>query len=107
MVLDHVADGARLIVKNASSLDPEILSHGDLYAFHIVTVPKGLQDRVGETEEDHVGDRSFSEIMINPEDRRLLETANQDPVQVLPRSQLTSKGLFANSPAALSAACFS
>src|SRR5258708_4539141 len=82
----------------------QILSHGDLYAFHIVTVTKGLQDRVGETEEDHVVDRSFSEIMINPEDRRLLENAKQDPVQVLRRSQVTSKRLFDNYPGALSAA---
>src|SRR5258707_6318575 len=104
MVLDHVADGARLIVKNASSLDPEILRHGDLYAFHIVTVPKGLQDRVGETEEDHVVDRSFSEIMINPEDRGLLAQARQDACTAFCRIQFTSKRLVYTYPFRLRAA---
>ena len=32
MVLDDVADGARLIVESASALDPEVFRHGDLHA---------------------------------------------------------------------------
>src|SRR5207302_5756772 len=32
MVLDHVADGARLVIERASALNPELFGHGDLHA---------------------------------------------------------------------------
>ena len=35
MVLDHVADGADLLVKRAPALDAEILRHRDLHALDV------------------------------------------------------------------------
>ena len=44
MILDHVADGAGLVVEGASALDAEVLGHGDLHALDVVAVPERLEE---------------------------------------------------------------
>jgi hypothetical protein len=46
----------------------------------VVAVPERLQERVHEPEEDEVLDRPLAEIMIDAEDRALIEGRDQDPV---------------------------
>src|SRR2546425_10461326 len=84
MILDHVTDRARPVVERAAALDPEVFGHRDLHAFDVIAVPEGLQKSVGEAEEEHVVHRPLAEIVIDPEDRRLVEGAEQDAVE-LPR----------------------
>ena len=71
MVLDHVANGAGLIVESAASLHSEILRHGDLHAFNVVAIPERLHERIGEAENDHVVHRPLAEIVIDAKDRGL------------------------------------
>src|SRR5579872_5781479 len=42
MILDDVADGARLFIKLAPSLNAKCLRHRDLYAFDVIAVPDRL-----------------------------------------------------------------
>jgi hypothetical protein len=73
MVLDDVADGARLIVESAPALHSEVLRHGDLHTFDLVAVPERFQERVHEPEEHEVLDRRLPEVVIDAEDRLLVE----------------------------------
>ena len=92
MILDHVADGARLIVKGAAALDAEVFRHGDLHALDMVAVPERLQERIGEAEEEHVMHRPLPQVMVDAEDRRLVEGAEQDLVELLRRGEVVPKG---------------
>src|SRR3989449_8977254 len=69
------------VVKGAPALDAEALRHGDLHALDMVAVPDGLQERVREAEEEHVVHRPLAEVVVDAEDRRLVEAAEQRPVQ--------------------------
>ena len=44
MILDHVTDGAGLVIKDAAALDSEILRHNDLHVLDIVAIPEGLHE---------------------------------------------------------------
>ena len=71
MVLDHVANGASLIVESAASLHAEILCHGDLDAFNVVAIPEWLHEGIGEAKNHHVVHRTLAEIVVNAKDRGL------------------------------------
>ena len=94
MILDDVADGARLVVEGAPALDAEVLGHGDLHALDVIAIPERLQEGVGEAEEEHVVDRPLAEVVIDAEDRRLVEGAEQDAVELLRRGEVVAEGLL-------------
>src|SRR5262245_37009484 len=94
MVLNHVADGAGLIIERPPALNAEILRHGDLYAFDLIAVPERLKERVLEAEEHHVMHWSFSQIMIDAEDVLFVESAEQNLVKRLRRDKVVTEGFF-------------
>ena len=104
MILNDVADGARLVVECTPTLHSEVFGHGDLHALDVVAVPERLQERVHEPEEDEILDRPLPEIMVDAEDRRLVEGREQDPVELLCRAEVSAEGLFENDAGALGAA---
>ena len=104
MILDHVADGAGPVVKGAPALDAEALRHGDLHALDMVAVPDGLQESVREAEEEHVVHRPLAEVVVDAEDRRLVEAAEQRPVQLPRRGEVRPKGFFDDHAGALGTA---
>src|SRR5271157_3658103 len=59
MVLHHIADGAGLLVELAPALHAERFGHRDLHAVNLIAVPDGLQEAVGEAEDEQVLDRIF------------------------------------------------
>ena len=77
MVLQDVADRARLLVELAAALDPEALRHRDLHALDEVPVPDRLEERVAEAKVEEVLHRLLAEVVIDPEDRRLGEDVEQ------------------------------
>ncbi len=70
VVLDHVADHARLVVVVAPLLHPQLLGHGDLDVVDVAPVPDRLEDAVGEAEDEEVLDRLLPEVVIDPVDLR-------------------------------------
>src|SRR5215472_13563161 len=94
MVLNHVADGAGLIIERPPALNPEILRHGDLYAFDLIAIPERLEERILEAEEHHVMDWSFSQIMVDAKDVLLVESAEQNLVKCLRRGKVVTEGFF-------------
>src|SRR6202042_2998895 len=91
MIFDHVAHGASRVVETAPSLDAEVLGHRDLHAFHVGSIPDRLEQRVGETKEQHVVDRPLAEIVIDAEDGRLVERAHESSVELLCRPQIAAE----------------
>jgi len=92
MILDDVADGAGLIVEGAPALHAKVLRHGDLHARDMVPVPDGLEKRVREAEEEHVVHGPLAEVMVDAEDPRLVEGAEQRPVQRPRRGEIRPNG---------------
>ena len=90
-----------LVVERAAALDAEVLRHGDLHALDVVAVPERFQERVGEAEEHHVVHRPLAEVMVDAEDRRLVEGAEQDPVEFLRRGEVAAERLFDDDAAPL------
>ena len=83
MILHDVANGAGAVIEGSPALYAEVLGHRDLHALHEMAVPECLQERVRETEEDHVMHGPLPEIMIDTEDRRFIEVLQEDRVEAL------------------------
>src|SRR5437773_6713900 len=94
VVLDDVADRAGLLVEAAAPLDAEALRHRDLHALDVVTVPDRLEERVREAEEQQVLHRLLPEVVVDPEDRRLVEHPVQRRVERLRRGQVAAERLL-------------
>src|ERR1700693_3420638 len=106
MILNHVADRTNPIVERASPLDSKVFRHGDLHTFDMAAIPKRLQQRVGEPEEQHIVHRPLTQIMVDAEDATLIERAEEDLVEFLGRDEVTAEGLFNNHPRTLGTARF-
>ena len=91
-------------VEDASALDAEVLRHGDLHALDVVAVPERLQERVGEAEEEQVLHRPLAQVMVDAEDRRLVEGCQQDAIELPRRGEVPAERLFDDDAGALGAA---
>ena len=93
---------AGLFVEGPAALDAELLRHRDLHALDVLAVPDRLQERVGEAEVEQVLDRLLAEVMVDAEDRRLVEVAQQDAVEGLRRGEVVPNGfsMMTRAPAA-------
>src|SRR5262249_32196409 len=94
MVLHHIANRARLIVEGAATLDPEIFRHGNLHALDMVAVPERLQERIRKAEIANVMNRPLPEIMVDAENRRLLKSREQGPIELTGRGEICPEGFF-------------
>ena len=63
--------------KSRPGPDSEVLRHGDLDAFDMVSIPERLEERVGEAEEDHVVHLSLAQVMIDSVDGGFIEGLEQ------------------------------
>src|SRR4030095_5437522 len=105
MVLNHVANGAGLIIERPPALNPEILCHGDLDALDLIAVPERLKERILEAEKDHVMNRPLAEVMVDAEDVLLVESPEQNPIERLRRDKVVPEGFFNDNASALSTVC--
>src|SRR5215510_4105579 len=106
MVLDDVADRARLIIKSAPSLDAEVFGHGDLHTCDMVAIPERLQERIGEAEDQQVVHWQLAQVMVDAEDRLLVEGAEQRAVELLRREEIVTERLFNDDARAVRASRF-
>jgi hypothetical protein len=67
-------------------------------------VPEGLQEGVGESKEEHVVHRPLAEIVVDPENRRLVEGSEQDPVELPRGSDVVAERLLDDDASAVRAA---
>src|SRR5215813_7778235 len=106
MVLHDVADRARLIIKRAPPLDAEVFGHGDLHTRDMVAIPERLQERIGKAEEEHVVHWQLAQVMVDAEDRFLVEGAEQRAVERLRRAEIVPERFFNDDARAVRAFSF-
>src|SRR5258708_7367407 len=104
MILDHIADGAGLIIEGPSALDAEILCHRYLHALDIVAIPECFHKRICEAEGDHVIHRPLAQIVVDPENCTFIELSEKDSIEVLRRSQVMPERFFDDNPSPCRAA---
>ena len=94
VVLHHVAQRARLLIERAAALDADLFRGGDLNVIDIVPVPDGLEDAVGEAEDEDVLHRLLAQVMIDAEDLFFGEYTVHFIVQRARRGQVMAEWLF-------------
>ena len=77
MVLEHVANDARVLVVPGPVSDADRLRHRDLDVVDVAVVPERLEDAVGETQDEDVLDRLLPEVVVDPVDLPLAEDGLQ------------------------------
>ncbi len=73
VVLDKVAQGTRPVVVARAPTDSEVLRRGDLHVVDEVAVPDRLEHAVREAKGEHVLDRLLAQVVVDPEDLRLVQ----------------------------------
>jgi hypothetical protein len=82
------------VVEASPPFDPEALGHRDLDVRDVVPVPDRLQEGVGEAEEEQVLDRVLAQVVVDAEDRRLLEGIVQRSIERPSRFEVAAEGLL-------------
>ena len=98
MVLEHVADGAGLLVERAAVLDADRLGDRDLHVVDVAPVPERLEDPVAEPEDEQVPDGLLPEVMVDPVDLRLAEDPEHLAVEPLRRLEVAAERLLDDDP---------
>src|SRR3954447_3365819 len=106
MILNHVANGAGLIVKSSSPLDAEVLCHGDLNALDIVAIPERLNKRVREAKDQQVIHRPLAQVMVDSKDISFVEVVKQNLVQFCCGFKIMSERCFNDDTGSFGAARF-
>ena len=104
VILDHVANGAGFFVEGTAALNAEVFGHRDLHALDVLAIPDRLEDGVGEAEVEQVLHGRFAEIVVDAEDRRLVEVFEDRFVERDRGGQVAAKGLFDDHAGAFGAA---
>ena len=94
MVLDHVAQRARLLVVGAARLHADRLADGDLHVVDVVPVPERLEDAVGPAEHQDVLHRLLAEVVIDAVDLILREHRAHRVVQRAGRREIAPERLL-------------
>jgi hypothetical protein len=104
VVLDHVPDGAGLVVEAAPVRDVERLGHRDLDALHAGPVQQRLDGRVREPDEHEAVDRFQAKPVVDAVDGVLGEVGLHGGVQLLGAGQVVTERLLDHDPAVFRAA---
>ena len=104
MVLEHVPQHARLIVKSAAVADAQGFGGGDADVVDVAAVPDRLEQGVGKAQQQDVLHGFLGHVMVDAENPPLCEKAVQNPVQLAGRGQVAAEGLFHDDARGTSAA---
>ena len=98
MVLEDVADRARLLVERRPALDPDRLGDRDLHVVDELAVPDRLEDPVREPQRQHVLDGLLAEVVVDPEDLPLGEVLRDERVQLAGGGEVVPERLLDDQP---------
>src|SRR5215831_3139895 len=71
-----------------------------------LAIPEGFQERIDEAEEEQVVHRPLAQVMVDAEDRRLVEGAEQGTVERLRRGEIVTERFFNDDASAVRASSF-
>src|SRR5262245_45018571 len=72
----------------------------------MVAIPEWFQERIDEAEEEHVVHWQLAQIMVDAEDRLLVEGAEQGAVELLRREEIVTERFFNDDARAVRASSF-
>jgi hypothetical protein len=98
VVLHHVAQRTRLLVITRALADAQRFGDGDAHALDVLPVPQRFEHRVGEPEHEKVLHGFLAEVVVDPEDLRLVEIAVRECVQRHGRRQVAPEGFLDDEP---------
>ena len=98
VVLDEVAQRARLVVVARSRADPDVLGGGDLDVVDEVAVPDRLEHVVGEPERHHVLDGLLAQVVIDAVDLLLAEGGGDGLLQLARGIEVGAERLLDDHP---------
>jgi hypothetical protein len=107
VVLDHVAQRAGLFVVAAAPVDAIGLGDRDPDVVDDVAGPRPLDHRVGEPEDQDVLDRLLAEVVVDPEDLRLVEDLARDAVELTRACQVVPDRLLDHDSRLIPDSCLS
>src|ERR1700688_30385 len=96
MIGHHIAEGAGSFIEGASMLDTDSFSCRDLHVVDVIAIPEGLDDVVGEAEDQNVLYGLFAEIMIDAVDLIFVEDLLELLVELSRGLQVVAERLFDN-----------
>ncbi len=94
MVLDHVAHGTDVVVVAGAEADALLLRRGDQDRLDQVAVPDRLEQRIRETQREHVLDRVLREVVVDAIDLFLVERCSELQVQLARRREVVPERLL-------------
>jgi hypothetical protein len=80
--LHDITDDAELIEVAPTALSAERLLKCDLDVVDVVTVPRGVEELVAESQDENVLDHLLTEVVVNTEDLLLLPVRIQSLLQI-------------------------
>ena len=97
MILEHVPQGARLIVVPPSpAFDPLRLGHGDLHVIDMPTVEKRLKYRIPESKQEQILNGLLPEVVIDAVNLLFAENAIDALIELLSGREVRPKRLLDN-----------
>ena len=99
MVLEHIAQHPHAVVIVGPVLDVHRLRHRDLDVIHVAPVPDGLEDGIGEAEEQDVLRRFLAQVVVDAVDLAFIKYRMQHLVQLTGGSEIIAKGFLDDDPA--------
>ncbi len=99
MVLDHVAQGARIVVVRGARAHPLGLGHGYLDVVDVMAVPDLLENTVAKAQDHEVADRFLAQIMVDAEDLAFVQILVQAVVDCPRALQIHTDRLLHHDPA--------
>ena len=98
MVLEDVANRARLLVVAGARADAERLGDGDLHVVDELAVPDGLEDAVRESQRQHVLHGLFAQVVVDAKDLVLVEVLGEGGIECGGRSPVVPERLLDDQP---------
>ncbi len=98
VVLNEIAQRAGALVVAGTPLDPDVLGGSDLNLVDVVAVPDRLEQRVGEPQRHQVLDRLLAQVVVDPEDLRLLEHLEQLGIELAGGREVVAERLLDHDP---------
>ena len=94
MVLHHVSQGARAVIKVPSGAHPNGLGQGDLDIGNALSAPQGLKQGVAKAQGRQILNRGLAQVMVNAQGLPLREGRSHDLVDFLRAGQVVAQRLF-------------
>src|SRR5262245_49409641 len=96
MILDHVTQGASLLVVASPGANALVLSHRNLDMVYIFLIPQRFEDGVGETHNQEILDRFLAEVVIDAKNLALIDNLHESVINGAGASQVPAQWLFHN-----------